>query len=165
MNRTVKLIVGFLPMVIVCAVIFWFSSNVEEDSSKQSSHIVSFIKENIFPDLNEMDTEHDQQIADDTVTVIVRKTAHFSVYTLLGICAFAGFWFIKKKQLRFLAAWGSAVVYSISDEIHQHFVQGRSCELRDVCIDSCGAALGAGICLVIVLLAAYKKISSDKAEA
>lgn len=164
MNKTAKLILAFLPAVLVCGVIFWFSSNPANDSTKQSSLIVDIVKKDIFPELSGLDTQRDTDTVDDVLSVIVRKTAHFSVYTLLGLCAFGGFWFLKKKQLRFLAAWGAATVYAVSDEIHQHFVPGRSCEVRDMCIDSAGAALGAGICLVIVLLAAYRKICSKKTQ-
>jgi VanZ family protein len=157
MNKTARLIAAFLPMIAVCAVIFWFSSNAAEDSSKQSSAVVDIVKKDMFPELNELDTERDTQIVEDVISHIVRKTAHFSIYTLLGICAFGGYWFLKKKHMRFFAAWGTATLYEVSDEIHQYFVPGRSCELRDVCSDSTGAALGAGICLAAVLLAAYRK--------
>ena len=162
MNKTARLIAAFLPMIAVCAVIFWFSSNAAEESSKQSSAVVDIVKKDMFPELNELDTERDTQIVEDVISHIVRKTAHFSIYTLLGICAFGGYRFLKKKHLRFLAAWGTATVYAVSDEIHQHFVPGRSCELRDVCIDSAGAALGAGICLAAVLLAAYRRYARSK---
>ena len=162
MNKTARLIAAFLPMIAVCAVIFWFSSNAAEDSSKQSSAVVDIVKKDMFPELNELDTERDTQIVEDVISHIVRKAAHFSIYALLGICAFGGYRFLKKKHLRFLAAWGTATVYAVSDEIHQHFVPGRSCELRDVCIDSAGAALGAGICLAAVLLAAYRRYARSK---
>ena len=33
------------------------------------------------------------------------------------------------------------VLYSISDEVHQYFVPGRSCELRDILIDISGCIL------------------------
>ena len=36
-----------------------------------------------------------------------------------------------------------ASIYAISDEVHQIFVDGRSCELRDWAIDTVGAILGA----------------------
>ena len=48
-----------------------------------------------------------------------------------------------------LIAWGAAVLYSVTDEIHQMFVPGRSCELRDVAIDSCGVATGILLCTII----------------
>ena len=34
------------------------------------------------------------------------------------------------------------VIYACSDEIHQLFIFGRSCELRDVLIDFIGSLLG-----------------------
>ena len=42
--------------------------------------------------------------------------------------------------------------YSISDEIHQKFIPGRSAELRDVIIDSLGALTGILVCIVFLRL-------------
>lgn len=42
------------------------------------------------------------------------------------------------------------MLYAITDEIHQHFVPGRSCELRDVLIDTTGALLGIFISYLIM---------------
>ena len=46
-------------------------------------------------------------------------------------------------------------MYSITDEIHQTFVFGRSGEIRDVLIDSVG--IFTGILLVILILKMRKK--------
>lgn len=162
MNKAAKIILGFLPMLAVCAVIFWFSSYVAEDSVEQSSYVVDIVKSKAFPELNEMQTAKDQKTVDDALSFVVRKTAHFSVCTLMGICAFAAFWMIRKKALRFAAAWTASIAFAVSDELHQYFVPGRSCELRDVIIDSCGAALGAGICLAAVLLMELRRIKKEK---
>jgi VanZ family protein len=35
--------------------------------------------------------------------------------------------------------------YSISDEIHQHFIPGRAMRIFDVCVDLSGIVTGAGI--------------------
>ena len=40
------------------------------------------------------------------------------------------------------AAWLIGTAYAVTDEFHQAFVPGRSCELRDVVIDSCGVLTG-----------------------
>ena len=37
------------------------------------------------------------------------------------------------------------VLYAVTDEVHQYFVPGRSCELRDALIDACGVAAGVAI--------------------
>ena len=34
------------------------------------------------------------------------------------------------------------VVYAILDEFHQSFISGRSAQIRDVCIDTCGVITG-----------------------
>ena len=38
--------------------------------------------------------------------------------------------------------WGIAVLYSVTDEIHQMFVPGRACMFTDILIDSAGALTG-----------------------
>jgi VanZ family protein len=38
--------------------------------------------------------------------------------------------------------WVACVVWAISDELHQKFVPGRTCDVRDACADAMGAALG-----------------------
>ena len=39
-------------------------------------------------------------------------------------------------------ALGAAALYAVTDEVHQYFVPGRSCELRDVLVDTSGALTG-----------------------
>ena len=41
-----------------------------------------------------------------------------------------------------LIPWLIGSFFAVTDEYHQTFVEGRSCELRDMLIDSCGVALG-----------------------
>ena len=89
----------------------------------------------------------------DTASFIVRKAAHFSEYLLLGFFMCKTVCYLKFlrnpsliKPAGFInictTSWILATIYAVSDEIHQSFVPGRSCELRDMCIDACGALLG-----------------------
>lgn len=102
----------------------------------------------------------------------VRKSAHFAEYMMLG-----GVLMIATKLLgewRWAAAskgkpadqrnrlnTGAAVaiaagtVYAVLDEIHQYFVPGRACQLRDMVIDACGVA--AGVLIVLCVLRARNK--------
>ena len=41
-------------------------------------------------------------------------------------------------------------LYAVFDEIHQYFVPGRACQLRDMVIDICGVA--AGVLMVFSVL-------------
>jgi len=97
------------------------------------------------------------------LTFIVRKSAHFLEYTLLGLSLYLTFgnnrltdrrWDNRKWKKttgifheKYLP-WLAGTLYAVTDELHQHFVPGRSCELRDVCIDSAGVLCGI-LCMVI----------------
>lgn len=73
----------------------------------------------------------------------IRKLAHVIIYYVLGmvtLAALEGSSLIKKKA--FFIALGICVLYAVGDEVHQLFILGRSAEIRDVLIDSCGALGG-----------------------
>lgn len=68
----------------------------------------------------------------------LRKLAHVGEYAVLGALL-----------LRALSATGPALVlgvmYAVTDEIHQHFVPGRTASALDVVIDAVGVLLGIGV--------------------
>jgi VanZ family protein len=64
----------------------------------------------------------------------LRKLAHAGEYAVLAI--------LLRRALSAPAAFGLAVAYAISDEVHQSFVRGREGHPRDVAIDALGAAIG-----------------------
>ena len=82
--------------------------------------------------------------------VLVRKTAHFTEYAVLGASLFINMRDIVRirginaaaAKVSFVIPWSIGTFYAVTDEIHQHFVPGRSCELRDIVIDACGVAAG-----------------------
>ncbi len=96
---------------------------------------------------------------------IVRKAAHFTEFTVLGLCLAVNSYDFRsrnglaktgdspaKRAIRrhpMLAAWIAGTLYACTDELHQIFVEGRSCELRDVCIDATGVALGIAIAAAV----------------
>ena len=83
---------------------------------------------------------------------IARKSAHFLIYVVLGNLLAV----ISYKRLKFsvrpLIAAAICLIYAASDEFHQYFVPGRSCELRDMCIDFSGAVTGILLLLLIIRL-------------
>ena len=90
----------------------------------------------------------------ETVGFVVRKTAHFTEYMVLGACLLLNvrdcFAHLHPRQMWGLA-WLLGTAYAVTDELHQRFVPERSCEPRDMCIDAAGVALGALIMLAIVM--------------
>lgn len=81
----------------------------------------------------------------------VRKLAHFCIYAVLGTLSFLTLVSYTSMPfvLRCLSSLLISAVYSLSDEYHQTFVNGRSGELRDVLIDSAGALTGILFCAII----------------
>jgi VanZ family protein len=88
---------------------------------------------------------------------MVRKTAHFSEFFVLGCLLY---WALRRgRQPRWRTAWmmqalALGVLYSLVDEAHQAFVPNRTSSLLDSVIDSLGAASSqVVICIRSFLLA------------
>jgi len=71
----------------------------------------------------------------------VRKFAHFFAYMILGIFVSNGFKKSGSKNV-FLLSFVICAIYAVSDELHQLYVPGRGCRIKDVIIDSAGALSG-----------------------
>ena len=70
---------------------------------------------------------------------LLRKCAHFAEFGALGLLLGWLFGMLGKKRL---PAFALGVAAACIDETIQAFIPGRSPGIRDVCIDSCGAAAG-----------------------
>lgn len=81
---------------------------------------------------------------------LLRKVAHFTEFTCLGVC-FRWFWgMLEAKRLKpFLYALGCAFAVACIDETIQIFVPLRGPGIKDVCIDTAGALFGILILTVI----------------
>jgi VanZ family protein len=66
---------------------------------------------------------------------LLRKAAHVTEYSVLGALLYRAL----EREAPALAA---GIAYSATDEVHQHFVQGRHASPVDVAIDAVGVALG-----------------------
>jgi VanZ family protein len=70
-----------------------------------------------------------------TWDMLLRKAAHMTEYAILGAL-------LVRALGRELPAFLAGVAYAVTDEIHQHFVEGRHAAAIDVALDSVGVALG-----------------------
>ena len=120
-----KLIMLLLPLAWM-GIIFYFSHQPAEQSAELSNGLVSKLIEIFHLPF----TDH-----------FVRKSAHFSEYALLGIFTVNAMrLFFSKNSL-----WVALTVcsfYSVTDEIHQFFIPGRSCQFSDMLLDTAGSAVG-----------------------
>lgn len=103
------------------------SSRTADISSSQSSFFVDILQ-----DIFKFDNRYYE-----TVETVFRKFCHFSEYALLALTIY---WGLKKSNIiNYYFPIVITCLYSMSDEFHQLFVAGRSGEIRDVIIDTCGA--------------------------
>ncbi len=149
-------IIRIISMILLLGnfyIIFQFSSQNGEESGNLSGKIAKFL-------IKQLPIEETQQSLKKTETII-RKMAHFSIYTLLGflLMFFMNTYPIKVKE-KISISLLVGILYAISDEIHQKFVPGRSCQITDVMIDSLGVTLG--IFLLLMLLEIHKKIKINR---
>ena len=74
---------------------------------------------------------------------IIRKCAHFGNFFIISLFITAYVLCYKRDTaVTFGTAFSQSFIFAFFDEIHQLFVEGRSCQLSDMLLDSSGAMLG-----------------------
>ena len=163
-------------VIAIMAFIFFQSALPADLSSEESGRVVDLIVR-LFQGVAPIDRE--------TLVFIVRKGAHFTEYMILGgfLVPAVKEWMavettpVSKEKERKAAnqakmpapawrncfiSWLAGTLYAVTDEIHQTFVPGRSCELRDMGIDSCGVLTGALAVSLVILLKERKPSAETK---
>ena len=160
MQLTTKNIVRTISLILLVGlfcVIFAFSNQNSEESSGLSKKVTEAVLSHISYVQN-LDDASKQDVY-ETAEKIVRKLAHLSIYTLVGILA-AIFTYTytvpAKAQVTVSALIGAA--YATLDELHQTLIPGRTGRLGDVALDTIGVLIG--ICLVFMIIAIYQRIKS-----
>ena len=127
--------------------IFTFSSETGVESTSRSDRLIIRISERV---LNRKLTQKEKETYTGKYVVLVRKTAHFTLYFLLGVFFIS---FLKefnldnKKLLLYTIIF--VFIYSCSDEIHQLFINERSGEILDVIIDTLGGTTSSIIYILL----------------
>lgn len=136
-------------LLILMILIYYLSSQIGDDSDVTSGRICQFLAQHFFTGYWDLSKDAQTRAAEG-LTLLVRKGAHFSEYALMGCL-----WYLWLHRIRFgmLIAFAATVLYSLTDEIHQLFVPGRTGQFKDVLIDSSGGLCGilAGFVLLCVI--------------
>lgn len=134
--------------ILWMVVIFSFSAKPAVQSTEMSTSVGKMICRIFVHDFSSWSDEKQEELA-AKIDHPVRKCAHASEYALLGAlvlltaCTYAN---MSPKTVA--AAVIISVLYAASDEFHQRFVPGRSCQFTDVLIDSAGVMVGVGFIIV-----------------
>ena len=155
MNKNIlKHIIRYILMILIiilCCTIFKFSQENGKTSSGTSRKVANFLLDAFQDGKNMNEIERNNKI--ENMQFFIRKSAHFSIYMLLGIlvmcCAKT---FKGPTYYKFDISQIFVFLYASLDELHQVFVPGRAGMFIDVCLDTVGGAFGIGFILLIAVI-------------
>nr|WP_320025824.1 VanZ family protein [uncultured Acetobacterium sp.] len=148
-KKLIMIVVWVLTLVWM-GIIFYLSNQPAVQSSQLSSGVTKrlvIIIENFVPGINNLEFE--------SLETGIRKNAHFIAYFVLGILTLLSLKLGNIKKAALLALF-ICISYAMSDEFHQLFVFGRSCQFSDVLIDTAGALLGILLAFTIIKIMARR---------
>jgi len=125
-------ILWWVLIVLWCGLIFYMSSLPADESSKNSLFIVDVLNRW----LKQLFGPNAFAVSED----VVRKTAHFIEYLVLGCLLFMGFLDKSKFARCILSVSAAGLLFAVSDEVHQLFVPGRTMRPFDVLVDMAESA-------------------------
>lgn len=123
---------GLVLSIALMLLIFWFSSRNGSQSQSQSDALLPWLP---------------AWIPTSIASFVLRKGAHFCIYAALGFCTLL---YVREEDMSWkkalLISLALCALYAAFDELHQHFVPGRSGQLDDVLLDACGSFCGILVC-------------------
>jgi VanZ family protein len=124
-------------VVVWMGLIFYLS----HQPADMSNHLSTGLTENIIAAIEKAAPHSDIDIK--RFNHIVRKSAHFFAYFILGLLVMNA---LRRSGCNGKTLIGMAILISVSfaasDEFHQLFVPGRGGQVKDVLIDSAGVSIG-----------------------
>ena len=149
---------GILILMLVGTffLIFGFSSQ----NAEKSSGVSKKVSEGIVEITNKNKAKKEKNKIVKTIEPIIRKLAHFSIYTVVGFLLMSlCFTYKISINKKIIISLIIGFIYACSDELHQTFVAGRSGEARDVLIDTLGVLVG--ICISYAFYKIYSKFKNN----
>ena len=156
----IKRKIALIPLalsIFLMILIFFFSSQSGENSSELSIKATRLIAQTIVLEFDTMHVQRQNTIVDE-LHGFVRKSAHFSIYTLLGLNVFfTAFFVVKCLKNQIIIAMSVCTAYACLDEFHQLFREGREASIKDVLIDVCGVGCGITTGVIVISIVFYIK--------
>jgi len=149
-------ILAWLIVVLWMMLIFYFSQQPVSDSRDLSSNITNQLIE-IAEKVTPLENVQESQVHH-----LVRKNAHFIIYFVFGIFALLALKLTGLKHSRSaIIALLLCMIYAVTDEYHQLFVDGRGAQLKDIFIDWSGAATGITVAMPFGFIGKTGKENSE----
>lgn len=151
MKKIIILRTLFLTLLIATLIIIFGFSNQNGEVSGSISRKIAETIVNIF-------NKNSDNISNTIIQAerIIRKLAHFSIYTSVGIWTMSFISTFKIKETnKVIFSTLTGFIYACTDEFHQSFIKGRAASFLDVTIDTLGVIFG--MLLVSLIIKIYKE--------
>lgn len=140
-RRLIAILFGILALAWA-GVLFFFSGQNAADSSSLSLDLARrMVKWFPFLGMGPADFEP-----------ILRKMAHFGIFAVEGFLTGTSLVNALGYGWGMGTAFGGCALMAVANEIHQMFSEGRSCEVRDMLIDSGGALTGVLVAALVSVI-------------
>lgn len=134
MKKYIKLVI----LVIWMGLIFFFSAQQANESTITTNVVVDLLYKIYSYFVSD-------KVDFNTFNVLLfaptRKIAHFTEFAILGLLTYLNIKEYKNKKVLLISVL-LASLYAISDEIHQIYVPGRYCDIKDMALDIFGVIIG-----------------------
>ena len=134
-------IISIILVILWMGVIYSFSNQNGDNSQNLSDEItIKLVNSSTKITKKEYSKNEKQNIA-DKYSFLIRKTAHFTIYLILGLLVYNMLYKFNLNK-KIIISIIICVLYATSDEIHQYFVSERAFRILDIFIDTCGSIVG-----------------------
>ncbi len=157
--KSKRILILRVAIIVICllwqGVIYGFSAENSDESGGRSQGICEKIA--IFLTRGDDDiTEAEIAALADRIEPPLRSLAHMFCYAVLGGLYFVLFASFGASGMRLCCySVGCTVIYAVLDEMHQHFVPGRSMQFVDIVVDTIGAMLA--VCTLSLIFHTVRK--------
>lgn len=144
-----KKIISTILLIIWMVVIFLFSN---EDATLSQSKSDQVAKTTINTVSNITGKNYSNKEKEDFVLksrFIIRKTAHFTLYFILGVLIYITLKSYNIDKNIVLYSILFCFIYAISDELHQIFSNGRTFKVVDIIIDTMASSISSNLSYLI----------------
>ncbi len=148
-----------IALIGTFSTIFGFSNQDSKTSGGISQKVAEFVIKFI-PSIQQAERNQREEVI-DRIESVIRKIAHFSIYTLVGFLLMSLMGTYKIKEINQIGtSLIIGVIYASTDEIHQAFIPGRGPQITDVILDSLGVLTG--IFISMLLIETIRRITKKK---
>ena len=137
-KRKITITISWVLVGICMAIIFSLSNQVADESAELSTDVMNFVGRIFAKFIDAIGHEN------------FRSLAHALEYCGLALLLFNAFYHTFQKP-RAMLSFAVSVLYSLTDEIHQIFIEGRAFQFIDLAVDAAGSLTGIAAGYIIYL--------------